>query len=320
MLNQFVKEYLNFSKKERNGIIFLIVLIAACIIAPVFYSFFIHQKKYDHKEIEQAIQQLKVQQLDSGFDKNYSSKNFDENNYSNFYEPSEKNYPQKRNAEVFSFDPNTASTADWQRLGLRDKTIATIQKYISKGGHFHKPEDIAKIWGLHPDDVARLTPYVKIEIAEKNSADKKPYHTNTYHPYKKPEPVIIDINSADTTAYISLPGIGSKLANRIIIFRDKLGGFYSVEQVHETFGLPDSTFQKIKSRLTVNKTSVKQININTATLDEIKAHPYLRYNIANAIVQFRTQHGTFSSVDQIKNIMIITPEVFAKVEPYLTVL
>jgi competence protein ComEA len=82
--------------------------------------------------------------------------------------------------------------------------------------------------------------------------------------------------------------------------------------------LPDSTFQKIKPRLSINDKTIKQFNINTATVDEMKPHPYIRYNIANAIVQYRTQHGNFSSVADIKKIMIIDEVLFAKISPYLT--
>jgi competence protein ComEA len=136
---------------------------------------------------------------------------------------------------------------------------------------------------------------------------------------KKYIPSVIDINTADTSALIALPGIGSKLSQRIIMFRDKLGGFYKIEQVAETFGLPDSTFQKIKTRLVLINSSVRQININTATVEELKSHPYLRYAIANAIIQYRNQHGNFSSPDDLKKVVAVTEEVFAKVFPYLKI-
>ena len=106
---------------------------------------------------------------------------------------------------------------------------------------------------------------------------------------------------------------------RIINFRDKLGGFYKAEQVAETFGLADSVFQKIKSRLTLSNSAVKQFNINTASVDELKAHPYIKYNLANAIVQYRTQHGNFASVADIKQIMMVTEEMYSKAAPYLKV-
>ena len=129
---------------------------------------------------------------------------------------------------------------------------------------------------------------------------------------------IVDINLADTSALIALPGIGSKLASRIISFREKLGGFFAVEQVGETFGLPDSSFQKLKKYLVVNTNSVRKININTASLDILKAHPYIRYAIANAIIAYRSEHGPFYRIDDIKKIHVITAELFNKLLPYLS--
>lgn len=202
----------------------------------------------------------------------------------------------------------------------KGKTANTIQNYISKGGHFSKPGDIGKIWGLHEDEVNRLLPYVR--ILQKNNDKYVPAESKEYA--KQPErpnyvKTVIDINGADTSSLIALPGIGSKLANRIIAFRDKLGGFYKVEQVAETYALPDSAFQKIKDQLAINNSTVKQLNINTATLEELKAHPYIRYTIANAIIQYRNQHGNFASVSDLKNIMIITGEMYSKIEHYVTI-
>ncbi len=150
------------------------------MLLPFLYPYLIHQKQYDHSQFEKEIAQLKVKQTDSSSDKKYYSKNYDENNYTNYYEPSEKNYYTKTKGELFYFDPNTASVTDWKRLGIRDKTAETIQKYLSKGGHFYKPEDINKIWGLHKDDIDRLLPYVKIESTKKEYANE--YKTN----YDKP--------------------------------------------------------------------------------------------------------------------------------------
>ena len=314
MWKKIFSNYFTFTKKERRGTIILLLLILFFITLPFLYPLFIKPKPADTSTFKNEIVTLKIKQQDTV--KQFTQRNFDEENYQNYYQPSEKNYTKNFKGELFYFDPNTATTADWQRLGLRDKTIATIQNYLSKGGRFYKPEDIGKIWGLHPDEVQRLIPYVQITPKE-NNYPKKDYETKTFD---KPKNTIsvIDINNADTTTLIALPGIGSKLAQRIINFRDKLGGFYKAEQVGETFGLPDSTFQKIKPRLTINNLTIKQFNINTASVDEMKTHPYIRYNIANAIVQYRSQHGNFLSVADIKKIMMVTEDVYNKVAPYLS--
>jgi len=313
-----IPDYLSFTRKERTGIMIVLILIVLLTIFPFLLPFFQPGKKYTDSQFEKEIAALDIKQQDSS--SNYKSRNFDENNYQNYYQPNERNYSaRKPKGELFYFDPNTLSLDGWVKLGVREKTAITIQKYISKGGKFYKPEDISKIWGLHGDEVERLLPYVRIE-QKAYPAFTPVQQTETVKKYDKPSYTIanVDINLADTAAFIALPGIGSKLANRIIAFRDKLGGFYKIEQVAETFALPDSTFQKIKSHLFITATTVKKISINKATVDELKAHPYLRYNLANAIVQYRIQHGAYGSVSDIKMILVITNDIFAKIEPYLS--
>jgi len=313
MFKKFISDYLSFTRKERTGIIVILALILLFITLPFFYPLFIHRKANDHSAFEKDIASLTIKQADS------SDKDDNENNYRHYYPSQQKNYNDRSiKGDLFSFDPNTLSAEGWKKLGVRDKTIATIQNYLSKGGKFRHPEDIGKIWGLHEDEVQRLLPYVSIaEQGSSFASDKKSFENK---PYEKKENKIVsfDINTADTSAFIALPGIGSKLANRIIAFRDKLGGFYKVDQVGETFALADSVFQKIRTNLKLIDPKVKQININTASVDEMKQHPYIRYALANAIVQYRSQHGKFSSIADIRKIMIVTDEIYNKLVSYLT--
>ena len=315
MWKQFLRDYFNFTKKERKGIIIIVTLILVFILLPLFYPLFIKQKQYSYSDFENEIATLSTEQNDSDkYTKNFGNEFYDDHSLSE-----EKKYKATK-AEVFYFDPNTISLTGWKRLGVRDKTIHTIQNYLSKGGKFYKPEDINKIWGLSASDAQRLIPYVSIKNSKKEytSFEKKEYpKTTSSYTAKAIQPV--DVNLADTADYISLPGIGSKLSQRIIAFRNKLGGFYSIDQVGETYLLPDSTFQKIKPRLIIGSSHVKQININAASIDEMKVHPYLRYNLASAIFQYKQQHGNFNSVEEIKKIMLITDDIFTKVAPYLTV-
>jgi competence ComEA-like helix-hairpin-helix protein len=164
-------------------------------------------------------------------------------------------------------------------------------------------------------------PYVKIESKnlipnEQYASSKSKDETQQAKIYPS-KYTVIDINTADTSAFISLPGIGSKLASRIILFRDKLGGFYSIDQIGETYGLPDSTFQKIKQYLKIDNPSLKKIDLNTATVDDLKIHPYIRLSLANPIVAYRNEHGAFSKIEDIKKVMAVTDEIYKKIAPYL---
>lgn len=128
----------------------------------------------------------------------------------------------------------------------------------------------------------------------------------------------VEINSADTSAFIALPGIGSKLAGRIVLFRQRLGGFAHVEQVSEVYGLRDSTYQLIKSMLSCNPAAVKKIDINSATREALRVHPYIKWNIADAIVNYRSSHGDYRSVHDLARLHILDSAIIYKLEPYLT--
>ena len=321
MWRDFVKEYLCFSRKERFGILILLFFIVTGIAFPFFFRYILPRPKNNDPDFEKEISSLVVSRTDSLPVKEYSTYRHLTNNrneFERFPAANNENHPVPEN---FYFDPNNTSATDWKRLGVRDKTIQTIQKYLSRGGHFYQPSEISKIWGLQPNDIQRLTRYVRLgqtgNTTPATHFENKQYAKTVYaHGLSQ---VIPDINTADTGAFIALPGIGSKLAQRIIKFREKLGGFTSVSQVAETFGLPDSTFQKIKPWLQLSQPVVKQLNINSATLDELKNHPYIRYPIANAIVTYRQQHGPFSSVADIKKIMLVSPESYQKLLPYITI-
>jgi DNA uptake protein ComE-like DNA-binding protein len=304
------KDYFSFTRKERIGIIMLVLLIGICTAAPYFFSCVTGPDKAAVEAFNAQKAQLERSGRATAIPKSYG-----------------ENYAQKtayhkahadRQVALFTFDPNTLNDEGWKKLGLNNRTIHTIQNYVAHGGRFHKPTDLQKVYGLKPEDYNRLLPYVQITSAEsqKTSFD---FSQKPKEKYAKAPPAAIDVNLADTSAFIALPGIGSKLANRIINFRDKLGGFYSVDQVAETYGLPDSTFQLIKPRLQCEAVTIRKININTADAATLKQHPYIRWNIANAIVQFRQQHGAYHSPQDLQQIAIITPELFEKVVRYVSV-
>ncbi len=304
MENQW-KDYFTFSKKERTGIIVLLVLIATVTVLPYCWSVQFDTIVQSDEQLVALVQQL-----------NDTTQNVAIN---------EKPFSSQANDHVaaatppvvlFEFDPNTLPADDWRKLGLQERTIQTIQRYLAKGGKFRKPEDLGRIYGMTAMQAQQLMPYVRIVVdgSQQNTfaASSAPIRTAIAKP-------VIEINQADTTALIALPGIGSKLAQRIVNFRDRLGGFYAVEQLAETYGLPDSVFQRIRNRLQCTDTSLRKININTAVAEELKQHPYMRWNIANAIVRYRQQHGAFKTPDELQQVDIVTPDMLRKLLPYITV-
>jgi competence protein ComEA len=318
-MKQIIKDYFNFTRRERIGVISLVILLAVIFFLPKLTS---PKNKFEDFNADTAwlstMRKLDKNSSDSIAGPEVGS-SFEINNpQREINKEAQGNPPPK----LFDFNPNTISADDWKQLGIKEKTIHTILNYLSKGGSFKKPQDLQKIYGLPKPDYERLLPYVKIEfvlqpaaqrVPEENKPETKSFNKSAYRHS------IIELNNTDTTTLIDLPGIGSKLANRIISFRDKLGGFYSVEQVKETYGLQDSVFQKIKQYLSVNSNSIKKININTVTLDELKQHPYFRFTIANPVILYRNEHGKFSKTEDVKKVMAVTAEVFNKISPYISI-
>lgn len=138
-------------------------------------------------------------------------------------------------------------------------------------------------------------------------------------PLRRYVPPVIDINTADSAAWEALPGIGPTLAARTIRFREKLGGFCTIAQVGETFGLPDSTFKKIQPSLRLHGISLKKIDINEMDEKSLAQHPYIRYKLARLIVQYRSVHGLFSRSEELQNIPLVNDSIYRKLEPYIIV-
>jgi competence protein ComEA len=349
-MKQFIADYLTFTKKERKGIVVLLIIIVLLLIAPYFLPYFQKNKSATvTTDLQNLLANLEIEK-DTGLPqrnynrRNYVQKDFDENRFVD-YSPKWKNYAANFTGTLFEFDPNTLDAAGWEKLGVKEKTAATIQNYISKGGQFKQPEDITKIYGLSDEMVERLLPYVRIEGSSQmsqsgqvgqnsqmsqgsqmsqnsqmgqvgNDGNRQSFVANT-STAKATTNFLIDINTADTIAFKKLPGIGSKLSARIIVYRNKLGGFQTVAQLGETYGLADSTFQKIKGNLVCNGNGIVKININTANEEQLR-HPYISKNIANNIIQYRNQHGKYAQLIDLKKLALIDEESFNKMAPYLT--
>jgi competence ComEA-like helix-hairpin-helix protein len=311
-----ITDYFSFTRKERLAVLVLLALIILVFLAPTFFS---KKQGYSSSFSPDSSWAAALKKIDTRETKSLYESTDTSTHIAWQYDRSINSHPNRKKGELFYFDPNTITTEEWEKLGLRDKTIKTIQNYLSKGGHFYQPQDLSKVYGLFEDEYKRLAPYIRIVKKEAVSSSFSNNNNSPSPVDEKHRYAVIDINMADTSAFIALPGIGSKLALRITSFRDKLGGFYSISQVGETFGLSDSVFQTIRQYLKLETPVLRKININTASADELKAHPYIRYNLANPIIAYRKEHGPFSKVEDIKNIMAINNETYNRIAPYLSI-
>ena len=172
----------------------------------------------------------------------------------------------ERSYESFAFDPNTVSLADLQRLGLSERQAQSIENYREKGGRFRSKADFQKMYVVSDTLFARLEPY--IEIAK------------------------LELNAADSTALVSLRGIGPWYARKILDYRDRLGGFVAPEQLLEIEGIDAERFAGFADGITVDASRIRRLDLWHASDTVLARHPYLGPKGARSIVRYRALYDS----------------------------
>ena len=227
------------------------------------------------------------------------------------YNNSDKSFAEIK-LTPFSFNPNELQSEQWEELGLSEKQIKVLMNYKAKGGKFYKKEDFKKMFCISTEEYNILEPYITIPERDNKQQPIK-YETKT-----KPL-FIVEINTADTNDLQEIKGIGSAFARRIAKYRDLLGGFIKKEQLLEVFGMDSARYAQIQSSFTINTSNIQKININKASIQDLKKHPYFDYYLAKSIVMYRTKNGDYKSVSDIKKANLIYDDFYDRVSAYLTI-
>ena len=335
MFNRFqalVRDYFGFSHKEARGFVVLIFLTVLCLLIPFLYRFVADRKPIDTSAADQrkldslvALMRAEEARQPQFGDRPDRSKTTAEH----FSEP-----------KLFNFDPNTVSVAGWQQLGVPRWLAERIDKYRSKGGQFRKKEDLLRIYNFPPNLYEQLEPYISLNrsvgppapgssqpaFASRDNNpggyERKPYSNEPRdrpaYPDRPAKPVLqpFDINTADTAQLIALRGIGSTLAGRIVKFRDALGGFISAEQFRDIYGLDSLALGELE-KFGQARSAVRKIPVNTASAEQLDRHPFLSRRQAQIIVNYREQHGAYTSAESLKPIRILDAKTIEKIAPYL---
>lgn len=197
------------------------------------------------------------------------------------------------------FDPNTADSVLLRQLGLPVYIVRNILKYRAKGGVFRSPESFSRIYGLKEEVYQKLKPYITIAPLVSVSHVR----TDTFRqlkdtiPYipKYEEGTIVDLNKADTSILKRIPGIGSTLARMIVVYRQRLGGFYDVSQLQE---VPHVRVE-LNKWFVVTPAGLHKIQVNSASLDKLRSHPYMDFYKAKAIMEYRRKRGKIKGLSQL---------------------
>ncbi len=242
---------------------------------------------------------------------------FHRQNDSCYWQDGEYYAVECRKTELFFFDPNTADSTALLRLGLQPWQVRNIYKYRAKGGIYRKASDFARLYGLTVAQYKALKPYIRIS-PDYNPAstlvEAERYVRDTVrYPVKIGESERIVLNSSDTSQLKRVPGIGSGFARAIVDYRERLGGYLSIDQLDEIDGFPSES----KRFFIIGSQDVAKLNVNKSTLTRLKRHPYIGYFRAKAIVDYRRLHGTLSSIDDLSLHRDFTEDAIKRLKPYI---
>jgi competence protein ComEA len=224
----------------------------------------------------------------------------------------------QRHIELKPFDPNTATENDLLNLGLDVKSVKILLKYRKKGGRFRTKEDLKKVYGLSDIDFLRINQYVQIAENQPNVQDlaTKDLKNETIKKIDGTGTTTIDLNKSSLEDLLVLRGIGRTFAARIIEHRERLGGFSSLNQLKEVYGLPDSTLREIQPVLRLTTSPQRKIQVNKFNIEEL-IHPYLSRKQAEVMVRYRVNHGSFKNMDDLKKTGVFTDIMIDKIQPYI---
>jgi DNA uptake protein ComE-like DNA-binding protein len=297
------KEWLNYSRSQRYGTVVLMFLVILVAFYPLLYQTL-------YLTPEPIVEANVFYRVDSFF----TALKYSPPQVNNQFSFTEEERPLSSKPELFAFDPNTVSTAELVRLGLSARQAAVIDNFRSKGGFFREPKDFAKMYVIDSATFRTLEPFIRIAprdlIVDSARLVSAP---------KVREKVYLNLNTVDTLQITRVKGIGRGFARRIVDYRQRLGGFYSVNQLLDIYGFSPELLEQVKQELWVDTLSVQTKNINMADYYELRNHPYLTDYQARAIIYYRETMGNFIRLEDMVKHKLVDTTTFRKVKPYLTV-
>jgi DNA uptake protein ComE-like DNA-binding protein len=301
-IRSFLFNFFHFNKQERNGVfvlcVIIVVLFGIRLLMPLLQNDsnsvqFITIAPSDLKQVNNSETELTPDNV---------TKVSSEIKISN---------------ERFVFNPNTVSEEDAQKLGMSKKLSSTLINFRNKGGKFFKPEDLKKLYSLPSELYEQLESYILIPNSKGEFKRDTAYPATRHYEKKVYAKTLVELNTADSLSIVYLKGIGPGFTKRIMKYRTMLGGFHSVNQLKEVYGMTDSTFVLLASQINLDPSSITKIPINAIDFNSLRKHPYFNFQTAQAVVNFRLKHGKLTE-QSFRDLGVFSDEKMRLILPYLS--
>lgn len=261
---------LSYSKSQRIGIIMLFLLIVLCQSFYVFHDF--QSEELNTAEAQKWLAHQVV--VDSLKSQSYSVK-----------------------PTIYPFNPNFITDFKGYKLGMSVAEIDRLLAYRKQNKFVNSAAEFQAVTQVSDSLLNAISPYFKFPDWVKN---KKHYATSRPKPtFSKVEKIsIIDINQATKEDLMKVYGIGDKISDRILEYKNKLGAFVSMDQLNDVWGLSPEVIAKLYQNFDVKSTyGIQKININNASIKELSSFPFFKYSLAKEIVVFRSMNGDIKTED-----------------------
>ncbi len=292
MKNHFLS-YFYFTKSQRNGLLVLLLLSVGLQIT--FYFILKNTSSEPEKLSTEAQQWLALQ------------------------EEINNQKTEQNSTQLKPFNPNFITEYKAHKLGLSTEELKKLHQFRAKDLWINSVAQFQEVTGVSDVVLAKISPYFKFPDWVTNS--KTANYTTTYPSTKffKEKIIPIDLNIATLEQLEKINGIGTTTALKIIDLRSKLGAFVSLEQLKFIYGIQEYALEDAQRKLFIkNPQTILKIDINNASIDELKMFPYFNYSIAKQIVKYRSMNGDLHSKIDLQQIPNFPIEKIDIISVYLT--
>ena len=282
------------SKRNRRG-----VLLLSAILLVIIYSPRILAGLTKNKHLKYSIEELDLVEKEV-LESRTTKKNLTINSKkSRFVRPKKK------------FDPNCYTKSEWISLGLSEKQADVVLRFTEHG--VDSNDDLQKIFVISDElfELIKDSTYYPSEIDRQGELNSKEQLVTI-------DKFIVDLNTATNEELIKLVGIGDYYAEKIIEYRNRLGGYNRPEQLLDLWKFTPEKLEKIREQIVISG-NVRKLNINLINYDDLVKHPYITGKIANSIVKMREQRKVYKKMEELLDSKLIDRELFDKLKPYLKI-
>jgi DNA uptake protein ComE-like DNA-binding protein len=273
-----IPTYLVFTKEQRNGILLLFTLILLFQVAYYFLDFSqtptSNSEKAEWLALQSEVDSLKQNQPKSAY-------------------------------TIYPFNPNFITDFKGYKLGMTVEQIDRLLAFRKQGKFANSAKEFQQVTGVSDSLLNEISPYFKFPdwVTEKKAKGKSNWvdYSKTNTAGVKQKVVVLDINLASKEDLMKVYGIGDAISDRILKQKELLGGFVSMEQMEDVWGLSPEVIEKLNQQFAIQTNpNPKRIKINEASIKELGQFPYFRYPISKSIVTYRSINGDLKIEDLTK--------------------